>query len=833
MLTETSKKISIFALTTIFLVIGAVVFVARVDAQAACNCLPRGAVSDQGCGQGPNVWPNCPVGTRRVCTCGGGSGGACSPDAGEGFFVDVWNCFCNPDASCTTTTTPPINPPGGCSPTTPPVAPTAGTPNNVTLDGNTANLTWSGGNWGSCASATQDTVWLREANAQGGCGAQDNANFVGQGSTTQFGSLKWGTRYCWYVKRNNGNGFANSNIFTFNTPAPPEIRNFTIVPSTIRCGGSTAIGRATGATASNPLTFQFDVYDARNNFSGGVFTTKNVRIAFANMPNSGDPVLRYYYELGPKLHDPVNKRRAGFRIRNMDTATPAFATVVDNIGAYGAEQTSGNLMNPGGNATLMGINTAQTRVVRLDNQTFRVTMTVRFENAYAELNNDLGIYASTLSRVGGQPVSQDPNPQDPSGDGNLRYRRYALWTTDMTPPTAIVNNPIVGPAPNRFSINWQMSDNIGFRTVRSYCFVNPGAASSIRDQTLGNAQINLPSGVVAYPSLSNCLINSQAQAGTHIYTQSNSTTILPNQNFSLYVEDVACNSATSSTATVDPRPWLMTAGSSASAFAGFQNIPIRTVDPAVLTAISSTLGNEAFLSSYLAISGNANMLTARQSKAGLFTDNYDDLKRLPPAVTGEIQWFDTLFASAGANNTVVNSADTNLTGTFSSNYGLPANTKRVFFHNLNGGTLNVAANATCDYRAIIFVNGNIVVNPNLNKSGTNACMFIATGNITIAAGTYKSAGLPAGSLANYDYVYGFFVADGSFITQRDWTGVVGQLADGLYLRGSVVANIVNFDRDLGSSNNNAQPAEVIEYDPLYLNTFRNDLSLKRFSLREQ
>lgn len=722
---------------------------------------------------------------------------------------------------------PPAPPPsGGCVYSSPgPV--TLNTPvNGAVLTSNTVTLSWNNiGTWGEgCPTVPVNAIYF-QPDCVGG--------LTYMGSNPTINDLDWDRTYCWVIARGNYGPFTTySPVWAFRTPRPPQIIASSFDAASInRCSGSAISGRSSFPTTNNPITYTMDVRDDRNDFAANRNYIKFVRIGVLAAGGFN------YYPLGyadPYMYDPVGKLRGAFDVRNLDVFggspdTPEFRSINGAGGTFGAPATTGNLANTAGNLTLLGLNTVSTRVTVVDNRTLRVTWTVRFEDVQA--NGNIRLYGSVISQnADGSYVSQDADPSLTSffgSDANYGYSAMANWAIDMNPPAASISVP-TWTGTTTFNIDWQFSDPNGFRTIRSYCYLNSSGSATIRD--IGLAQnIVLGTTPLDFPTPDQCLVNSVPRRGVHNYQVQSGT--LGSATFKLYVQDNACNSATATDGIGNPNAWIMTNGNNVSAAGGFPNSVVQDIDPLILAAISPTIGNASYLATYVAITGNDDMPPDRQSEHDTYVTDYADGQLFPPPVSGQTQWYEFMYDLVSSQAVVTNTGLASISGNFSGGgaYNVPVSSTRFFRHT---GNLTVQSNSTCNIKAIIFVQGNLTVNPDLNRTTGNGCMFVVNGNITIGNGTYKSAGLPVTASSLYDRVNAAFVTDGAFNTLLDWPGA-GQLADALFLKGSITANTVSFKRDLGKASNYAQPAEAFEYDPFFITTFRVQLSSRKFSITSE
>jgi hypothetical protein len=625
--------------------------------------------------------------------------------------------------------------------------------------------------------------------------------------------------YCWYVKATNGASKSTySTTWKFSTLPDPDITNYSVDNPNL-CNGSNISGRTDNPKANNPIKIVMRVQDTTSDFANGInnFQTLNVIVLPQSVQNST--------YASQTVIEPQGVPYLGFQATNLNSGTISFASL-DNgtVPRYGATSTSGNLGNGAGTATLLGLNTANgTKVVKVSNNELEITWQIRFENTYATA--PLNVYLMATANIAGTVVSQD---SDTLGNVLLRYTKTGTWQTDMQSPTAIVGNPSVT-GPGTFTVKWTGNDtstgNTGITTYGSYCYVNGSSGMVLTDTTLVQ-NINLPNSAVGYPSPSNCLITA-ANQGNHGYslnTNGGSGTV----NFKLHVEDGACNPSESTQGLDNLKAWIITADGLTHATGGFNGFVIQNVPN--LQGIVPNLDDDAYLSTYSLISGNTQIVGGRQSKNNYYVTSYTNLGKDPPPISGQTNWFDYLYKLASASTAVQAKNLTTMGGSISGALGISSASEGYFVVN---GSLTVNSGAVCDAKVGIFVTGNLTINPSLTRYPGNGCVFIVKGDITIGTGTRKTAsGLPAGSYAAYDEVHAFLVTNGKFSTTLDSFGAT-EIPDGLYVHGGVVAKTIDLKRDLGTTQNPGQPAEVFDYDPYYANDFRNIFASNSFSIRSQ
>ncbi|MFC1780097.1 hypothetical protein ACFLY9_00160 [Patescibacteria group bacterium] len=218
--------------------------------------------------------------------------------------------------------------------------------------------------------------------------------------------------------------------------------------------------------------------------------------------------------------------------------------------------------------------------------------------------------------------------------------------------------------------------------------------------------------------------------------------------------------------------WLMTAFGDTYAFLGYDtNLDMQEKNR--FPNVPGIGDPNAYFSTYL-ISRNTGTYPSRTSFRNYLLSNYLDLNRSKVGPTNEgYNYFANLADKNGC------SIRTNILG--SSFPSGNCNGKNVYFVDVQGGTFQVDHD---------FING----------SSNDACVFIVNGNVSVAS-----------SVTEID---AFFISDGQFITETSGTG-----DSTLVINGGVIANTVDFKRDIGS--NEDDPAEIIQYSPRYLDLLKD------------
>ncbi|MCK9369053.1 hypothetical protein M0R04_03770 [Candidatus Dojkabacteria bacterium] len=136
------------------------------------------------------------------------------------------------------------------------------------------------------------------------------------------------------------------------------------------------------------------------------------------------------------------------------------------------------------------------------------------------------------------------------------------------------------------------------------------------------------------------------------------------------------------------------------------------------------------------------------------------------------------------------------------------------------GNLSVLSGFNCDVRVAFLVGGTTTINPDITASAPNyGCLFISKGDVTIAAGTYKSS---SSAYPKYDIIEGYILTDG--IINIPLTDSSQEIRDGLKVNGSLVAfgtdastgRSINMLRSLKLLFNNSYPALAVHFDNRYV-----------------
>jgi len=282
---------------------------------------------------------------------------------------------------------------------------------------------------------------------------------------------------------------------------------------------------------------------------------------------------------------------------------------------------------------------------------------------------------------------------------------------------------------------------------------------------------------------------------------------------------------------IEAEPWLMVDEGHISANGGIPSITIPNNNiniPDVYTG-TANLATSAF-----AMSGNNSLPSARISSENTYIRNYTNTAITLPPTTVHTTWYDFLLERVTLNNNDIPPAvttQTTISGSISTNLSATPNSKT---YRVRTGNMTLNSGAQCNIQGIIFINGNLTINPDFINaaSNSNGCIFVVSGNVTVNAGTAKTnLAITSPTLASYDIFEGFIVTDGTFTVVND-PQAANRKWDGFRLNGGVYANAVSLTRDLNTSANYSQPALIFQFNPRLREIFRADLSFRFYSVRE-
>lgn len=345
------------------------------------------------------------------------------------------------------------------------------------------------------------------------------------------------------------------------------------------------------------------------------------------------------------------------------------------------------------------------------------------------------------------------------------------------------------------------------------CNLEPGAlsltAQQLADFDKGKG-ISLPSGNIAYKKSGDsplylCCLEQTGLTGKDVTNCANLTPVLPNAG--------------------SINPWISTSGGTVYVKYGRPN----SGDPKQGYFVTNP--SKGDLSQYTYSTGINKLAQVSNTSYEEFTlYNYRSSGLNPSPFSGFEAWYGYLKKLAQVNvGQAPASAPASLSGNLASAF--PANNPKPIY--ATSGDLTISSNAVCNTKALVFVEGNLTITPpftiqnkvvNLNGSQATgqACLFIVKGTTTIAAGGTPAASdpnLPAG----FDLLEIGIVSDGRLGAPLD-------AGEALKIYGFLSGRFAHFERDTGSEDT---PSVWIEYDPRYMQLFKDELKINRFSTREK
>ena len=772
----------------------------------------------------PGQWDAC--GTHG---CGSQYSARCN-SAGTG-----WDCVYNP-GGCSG------GGGGGCTPTAP-QTPSLNSPANGSNSAVTSTvLNWNAiSNWGNtCSSRNNRYLVNYREQSTGNCPTSGYTQTSTNSNTTTLtvNNLNIDSRYCWYLLATNGERTSSrSPIWTFTTIRSPLLddNDFSFTQT---CANNIS-GNASINGTNNPITFYTEY-----SFIGGNEINEINEVLLAITPNDvrnanivSEASLAQAsedYFMARIILNHTNLTNSEFQIVNTNSSP-----------YYSASATQGNLTNSKNTATLLNINQTgpnSTYIEQIDNDTIRVYWTIRFEDNYKyKPNGDLynqiinaNIYSSALREYAPDQWISSTNSSIPRS-----LEKINSWDINVQIPQISISNSIIIDK-DHFDINWNV-DGYGLDQVDGYMWTDNTNLNLRRYSPSPNQNFTITNNEPADFSQTNIDVI-QSNLGLHRYQILSA----PSENLTISTKisatDTACNQTTDSGNGINiGNSWFITTDSNTSS-ANIQN-EVQNVD---LSFISQGLENKSYLSTFLTSVKESSLNSIiRASKYNFILENYNDENQLPQKGTNKT-WYQVLYDILTKNIgqiDVLNTQDATIattTSDFLTNaLGIPIS-KYSTQHIVINGNLEILSNAICDTRSIFLVgdinssNGGILnINPdftieNSPNSDQMGCIFIAKNSINVLPGQDKNQN-NSNLERVYDKIEGFFITDGQFNSNYNDSDT----RDGLYIKGSVIANNINLTRQFGLLYDTLQPAEIFEYDARYMNIFRNEFMINKFKIREK
>jgi hypothetical protein len=206
----------------------------------------------------------------------------------------------------------------------------------------------------------------------------------------------------------------------------------------------------------------------------------------------------------------------------------------------------------------------------------------------------------------------------------------------------------------------------------------------------------------------------------------------------------------------------------------------------------------------------------------------------PPALSGFDGWYGYLKKLAEVNvfdenvqsfSTPSQPAST-LAGDLSS-YFPPGANPNVYTIN---GNVTLQAGAVCNTKALVYIEGDFTIEPNLTIQDKTvvldgpdvtgqACLFVVNGNTTIKPG--GAGGATEGG--TFDLLEIGLISQGKTLIEYDGN-------DALKIDGFIGGRYGDFQRHTADQD---KPSVWINYDPRYMQIFKEELKINRFSTKEK
>jgi hypothetical protein len=752
------------------------------------------------CGSCPVSGGSCTPGQWGGCGSNGCGSGQTSQCNGSGTG---WNCFNDPTA-CSGGGS---SGGGGCTASNPGLA-TQQTPANdaiMPLNDVTVTFTNSTG-WGvKCPAPNVNRfriIYRLNNPATGELGAWVTGTALSSVQPYAINDLQWGKRYEWRVRKTNGQGTRDtaSRFFTINATSTLVSNGLTSLDV---CGVRIS-GRTEFAGVTNPISYSVGFQDAESN------PFEEIWLAF--VPTTGVNGQNTQFADDSVLHSKIiNSKAFAVKYSLLNNS----ASILGNAGTWINENTSGDISSPDNGVSILNIGT--NTVGSITGNQANATFQIRFNNNFP--TNNYSIYALAINDNG---TNQFASSYAQVGDANnITYLKVDEWGVDMVPPTADVSTPLFTSS-TEFGVNWSASDSFsGLGNIQSF-IKSDIAGSSLFDQLIGNtfnfvaADLELPAGITQPLLVNHNYVDLQ--------TASSAT-----YSFRLNITDRACNTAEDTSEAAPTVPWLMGLNSNLSGLGGIKNIEIPEQERVSIPEIN--YNDIPTLSTDGVISGTLDIPQNNISSVDKYVLGYNNFATKPPITSDYDNWYDHLFNKVNKNtdSNIIDSAVTTANTTMSSTFGVAANSKNFY----QVSNLTLQSDLICDIQAIIFIEGNLTIRPNLtNSNQLNGCIFVVQGDITVEAGTRKTfEALDSTDPAGYDLISGVFITNSNLIIPSDQFDN-DEKWDGLIINGTALAQGVSLGRDLNLTANATQPAHIFNYDAKYLIMFAKELADRSYSLRE-
>ncbi|RMD77317.1 hypothetical protein D6810_01355, partial [Candidatus Dojkabacteria bacterium] len=493
-----------------------------------------------------------------------------------------------------------------------------------------------------------------------------------------------------------------------------------------------------------------------------------------------------------------------------------------------------------GMITVLGVGN-KTSLVRVGNR-LDVRVEVRIENSFPQ--GQFGIYVAGVVNRGGTLVSSAPS----NFSGNIAFQRLRQMDSILSPMySTSISNPVYRAEDSSWDVNFYVNtaaragDIILAKSMlvsdapskiyqyKNTCLPGWSCPSDVQSTQSITRNINLPNQEISFGSnLSNGPINGPIVLNTAATV--NLKDMSPDEpariTYAVLAKDRACN-VISTTKTINrPAPWIMTRGASNySKKAISTRLPYFESVSEPFSGIGSIRPSLSFDSVYT----SHNLVRNNLSQSGVFSSNYSDLNFIDFS-SRQLNFsliYNKLSSSSIQKINVV--GDLTKSGSLSQGFNIDSNKALV---NIDGN-FNILSNSTCDRNLVFNVSGNLFIDPDLNRSNNSVCIFLVKGTITIGAGSTKtlSVSIDAATPSNYDIVNAILISNTEIRLNLDQQGYDLKW-DGLRINGALqTRNLVN-KRNLNFAANDLQPAVLIDFPLEFYEVWKDELSIKSFSIRE-
>jgi len=436
----------------------------------------------------------------------------------------------------------------------------------------------------------------------------------------------------------------------------------------------------------------------------------------------------------------------------------------------------------------------------------------------------------------------------PYGNNTIRFPddwedSGVSWRIDLFDPTKVGANMVSIKTADTIYLRWQFSDDLGIMKV-----LGDAEEGSVR-KTKATLDRTFPAPTTLNYDVGSGATGTSTYTGAHLWSADNSDRrrevieLGDNEggslDFNVRAFDRACNDTLVTESLPLGEAWVITKGGVAFSSGG-TNIKLKDI----AATGDDRFSLETHWTGKFGFKRSKSDLSTELLTSGSGIGSLDELLHpnlgggrilnYPQSVNTESNWFTTLKnkylfekQSGRASEFIeikdplgISKVNQNLTDIYSiSTPTVKCERNKLCMIRIDGDVV-INRGFVCDGKGAIMVDGNLTLSPDITFSGNNkGCLFIASGNITIDGGNFKSAG---SAFPVYDVIEGFVLADGEVLIEEADRGRI--VRDGLKIHGSLMgvasSNVVTrgivLQRSLKLMDNTAYPVLAIHYDPRYL-----------------